>query len=129
MSRPLHLATSGAADYLMAQAREALFQVFFARGNEPIEFSALRTALEAHGVKAKDSSHWGILAACLKNDRLVEVAGRETAVVASRNQARNQTYQLSRDGWAYAQLLAERRGWKRILRVIEPTPEQVALEL
>lgn len=107
----VRLVRSGAADYLIVQAREVLFYIFHTRNNEPLEFSALRIALEAHGVKAEDPNHWGILAAALKNDSLIEAVGRELAVAASRNQAKNSAYRLSRDGWSFAKMLAERRGW------------------
>lgn len=107
----MKLATAGTADYLIVSSRVVLFRLFYERGNEPLEFSALRIALEAHGIKAEDPNHWGILAAALKNDTLLESVGRELAVAASRNQAKNSSYRLSRDGWSFARMLAERRGW------------------
>jgi hypothetical protein len=130
MTRPLYLADSGEADYLFAQCRELLYQIYWERGNAPLEFSALRLALEAHGVKATDPrSHWGILVASLKGgaDPILVVAGRELAVAASRNQARNGAYALSPTAWGWACTLAEKRGWQRSVPDPEPIPEQVSL--
>lgn len=107
----MNLSSSGTANYLLGAAREVLVRLYFERGNLPLEFSQLRLALEAHGITAYTPHHWGIFSATLKASGLFESTGREIAVAASRNSATNQAWKLSPDGWAYARLLAERRGW------------------
>lgn len=138
MTRPVHLADSGDADYLYAQCWEMIYQIFYERGNAPLEFSALRISLQSRGVKAKDHGHWGILAAALKSRRrrrdgtteepILDAVGRELAVARSRNAARNQTYRLSRQQWFVAENLAAKRGWKSPLpHQPEPQPVQETL--
>lgn len=117
------------AEYLIGASHEKILRVFWDRHNAPLEFSALRIALEAHGVEAKDPSHWGILAAALKESGVLETVGRETAVAVSRNQARNSTYRLTDALWAYtANLLAPHRDWPQPAAPTEdPQSEQVPL--
>lgn len=100
------------ADYLVKASYEEILRTFWLRHNEPLEFSALRVALEARGIKAREVNHWGILAAALKDAGTIEAVGRETAIAASRNMARNSTYRLTDAVWSYvANLLAPARGW------------------
>lgn len=118
------------ADYLIGASHEKIMRVFWDRHNAPLEFSALRIALEAHGVQAKDPSHWGILAAALKDVGTIEAVGRETAIAASRNMARNSTYRLTDAVWSYvANLLAPARGWPQpeSPASVDTQPEQVSL--
>lgn len=102
------------AEYLLAQAREEILRIMWLRGNKPIEFSHLRLALEAAGVKADHPGHWGSLSSLLSTPgkgQMTEVVGREQAAAATRNDARNNVHRLTPEVWIFAKMLAERRGW------------------
>lgn len=117
------------AEYMLKSAGEEIVRLFYLRGNEPMEFSHLRLALEAAGIKAESPNHWGSLSALLTQHgkgQMLEVCGRANAVAASRNDARNNVVKLTPAMWGFAKFMAEKRHWLAP-QVPKAEPEQVAL--
>src|SRR5712671_3176761 len=116
----MHIDTAP-ADYLIRACREPIYRIFWDRQNAAIEFSTLRLALEAHGIKVETPEHWGLLAMQLRNEKVTEIVGRAAAAAASRNEARNGLHRLTLEVWSYVlNILGPARAWP----VPPPPPEQ-----
>ena len=122
---PHYRAADGAPDLFTASLHE-LLRLFYRRDNEALEFSKIRIALEAAGVKARHpQSDWGSLAASLRESKVLEVVGRRMSAAHSRNGAKNSVYRLTETYWNMAIHLAQARGWEK--PQAEPMAEQTVL--